>query len=107
MRERVATTDDPQVSAVEELTEPATDAAAMAVAPELMAQTFGEYVRLLENADRWAQLALPIDRGTFVDKLDAVRRIRNDVMHFNPDPVPPDSVDKLRNILSMIRQYCD
>ena len=41
----MATTDDPQVSAVEELTDPAQDAAAMAVAPELMAQTFGEYVR--------------------------------------------------------------
>jgi len=41
----VATTEDPQVSAVEELTEPTQDAAAMAAAPELMAQTFGEYMR--------------------------------------------------------------
>jgi D-xylose transport system permease protein len=41
----VATTDDPQVSAVEELTEPTDDPGAMAVAPELMAQTFGQYVR--------------------------------------------------------------
>jgi D-xylose transport system permease protein len=34
-----------EVSAVEELTEPTADPGAMAVAPELMAQTFGQYVR--------------------------------------------------------------
>ncbi|MBV9410702.1 MAG: hypothetical protein JO148_03850, partial [Acidimicrobiia bacterium] len=41
----MATTEDPQVSAVEELTGPSQNAAEMAVAPELMAQTFGAYVR--------------------------------------------------------------
>src|SRR2546421_11673186 len=64
MRERVATTDDPQVSAVEELPEPATDAAAMAVAPELMAQTFGEYVRAWVARVRGGEAgALPVIAG--------------------------------------------
>jgi len=39
--------EDPQVSAVEELEEPAEKAAALAVPAELVAQTFGEYVRAL------------------------------------------------------------
>jgi len=41
----VARADDPQVSAVEELEQRSDDPAAMAVAPELMAQSFREYVR--------------------------------------------------------------
>src|SRR5436305_2498523 len=60
----MATTDDPQVSAVEELTEPAGDAAAMAVAPELMAQTFGEYVRAWVARVRGGDAgALPVIAG--------------------------------------------
>jgi len=60
----VATTDDPQVSAVEELTAPKEDAAAMAVAPELMAQTFGEYVRAWIARVRGGEAgALPVIAG--------------------------------------------
>jgi D-xylose transport system permease protein len=63
----VATTDDPQVSAVEELTEPTSDAAAMAVAPELMAQTFGEYVRAWVARVRGGEAgALPVIAGLIV-----------------------------------------
>lgn len=35
--------------------------------------TFGEYVRLLENPDRWDKLALALDRATFVRDLEEVR----------------------------------
>jgi D-xylose transport system permease protein len=63
----VATTDDPQVSAVEKLTEPTMDAAAMAVAPELMAQTFGEYVRAWVARVRGGDAgALPVIAGLIV-----------------------------------------
>src|SRR5437660_11787144 len=60
----MAATDDPQVSSVEELTEPAGDAAAMAVAPELMAQTLGEYVRAWVARVRGGDAgALPVIAG--------------------------------------------
>jgi hypothetical protein len=45
--------------------------------------TFGEYIRLLENPDRWARLCLPVDRSVFVAQLKRIRLIRNDVMHFD------------------------
>ncbi len=61
------TTDDPQVSAVEELTEPTKDAAAMAVAPELMAQTFGEYVKAWVARVRSGDAgALPVIAGLII-----------------------------------------
>ena len=63
----MATTEDPQVSAVEELMEPTKDAAAMAVAPELMAQTFGEYVRAWVAKVRGGDAgALPVIAGLLI-----------------------------------------
>ncbi len=63
----MATTEDPQVSAVEELTEPSSDKAAMAAAPELMAQTFGEFVRAWLARVRGGDAgALPVVGGLIV-----------------------------------------
>ena len=60
--------------------------------------TLGGYCRLLENKDNWKQLGLNIDRVEFVKHLDAVRQIRNNVMHFNPDGPSEDETRKLRDI---------
>ena len=58
--------------------------------------TMGEYIRLLENPQNWERLALKIDRASFVDQLQIVRRIRNDIMHFDPDPLGPIDLERLR-----------
>ncbi len=58
--------------------------------------TFGEYIRILENPDNWEAIAVDIDRQTFTKRLDDVRKIRNDVMHFHPDGISPDDLDILR-----------
>jgi hypothetical protein len=66
--------------------------------------TFGEYVRLLENETRWKKLNLPIDRATFCAYLDKVREIRNDVMHFDPDGIPPNDLERLREFSNFLRE---
>lgn len=58
--------------------------------------SFGEYIRLLENPDRWKDLKIEIDRNTFTKRLDEVRRIRNDVMHFHPDGISDHDLETLR-----------
>jgi len=58
--------------------------------------TFGEIIRLLENPEHWQQISLALDRATLTKRLDQVRRIRNDVMHFHPDGISPDDVEILR-----------
>jgi CBS domain containing-hemolysin-like protein len=58
--------------------------------------TFGEYVRLLEKPDNWKVLNLMMDRSTFTKRLDQVRRIRNEVMHFHPDGISAEDLDTLR-----------
>ena len=65
--------------------------------------TLGEYLRLVENPDNWDKLALSIDRELFIKKLDEIRRIRNDVMHFDPDGTPDEDIDKLRDFVRLMQ----
>jgi CBS domain-containing protein len=65
----------------------------------------GDYQRVLENPERWAKLGWPLDRATFIKRLDDLRLIRNNVMHFNPEPLPPNTVERLRFILKLLRDF--
>lgn len=64
--------------------------------------TFGEYVRLLQNEGNWAKLNMRIDRKTFTGWLEKIRDIRNDVMHFDPDPMDPADLKLLRDIAGLL-----
>lgn len=66
--------------------------------------TFGEYIRLLEEPGRWAKVGLAIDRTVFIDRLNRVRKIRNDVVHFDPDPLPDEDLNELRQIVKFLQQ---
>jgi CBS domain-containing protein len=65
--------------------------------------TFGEYLRLLEKPDNWEHLKIPVHRQTFIKHLDVVRDLRNDVMHFNPDPFDEEALEKLRLFANFMR----
>jgi len=65
--------------------------------------TFGEYVRLLENPDRWSNLVLSIDRSLFIKQLDKIRMIRNDVMHFDPDGIADSDLETLRDFVRFLQ----
>lgn len=67
--------------------------------------SIGDYQRVLETRDGWERLGWPLDRASFISRLEEIRRIRNKVMHFHPDPVPEDAVDKLRRFNSLLHQY--
>lgn len=66
--------------------------------------TFGDYVRLLENQERWDKLEIKVNRKVFCADLDAVREIRNDVMHFDPDGISSDALETLRNFTNLMKQ---
>jgi CBS domain-containing protein len=65
--------------------------------------TFGEYVRLVQEPDRWNRLGLRIDRTTFVKDLERVNDIRNDVMHFDPEGITSDELDELRKTAKFLQ----
>lgn len=64
---------------------------------------FGEYKRLLEDPENWAKLKLNLDRAKFVELLEKVRHIRNDVMHFDPDGIADSDVQTLRHFSTFVR----
>ncbi len=66
--------------------------------------SFGEYIRLLEDPDRWQKLATQIDRATFCKQLDQVRKVRNDVMHFDPDGIPESDETLLANFARFLHR---
>jgi len=65
--------------------------------------TLGEYIRLIENPDQWEKLSLNIDREVFIGKLEEIRQIRNDVMHFDADNIAEQDVKKLREFVRLLQ----
>jgi len=66
--------------------------------------TFGEYVRLLEPMEAWPKLNVSVDRGPFLRELKEVKAIRNDVMHFDPDPLGDIEIALLRNFAAFLER---
>jgi len=66
--------------------------------------TFGEYIRLMENPERWQALSLPMDRAAFCSQIERVRTIRNDVMHFDPDGIDPEDLAHLRSFTKLLQK---
>jgi hypothetical protein len=64
--------------------------------------SFGEYQRLLENPQVWVRLDLEIDRQQFCVQLNHIRQIRNDVMHFDPDGIPDEDMERLRDFVRFL-----
>ena len=66
--------------------------------------TFGECTRLLEKPEHWQRLGVSLDRKTFVTQLSEVREIRNDVMHFHPDGLSADELQRLKNVRRLLQR---
>jgi hypothetical protein len=66
--------------------------------------TLGEYQRLIENPSNWDKLCIRVNRDIFVNKLDEIRRIRNDVMHFDPDGIASEDLIKLRDFVRLMQK---
>ncbi|MBU5613888.1 CBS domain-containing protein [Geomonas azotofigens] len=66
--------------------------------------SYGEYIRLLANPERWDKLNIAIDRITCIDKFENVRRIRNEVMHFDPEGLPEKDLLTLREFARFLQK---
>ncbi len=65
--------------------------------------TLGGYYQLLGRQERWERLGLDLDRREFVKQIDWVRERRNDVMHFDPEGLEPEDIEKLEGIARFFR----
>ena len=64
--------------------------------------TLGEIQYLLSEPSSFARLAWTADRAVFVEQLNEVREIRNEVMHFSPDPIEAHKLATLERFLAWI-----
>jgi Mrr N-terminal domain/CBS domain len=65
--------------------------------------TLGEVHRFISNVENFDKLGWAADRRVVSTKLDIVRRIRNEVMHFSPDPLEERDLLLLRTFLNWTR----
>jgi predicted transcriptional regulator len=66
--------------------------------------TIGQYVRLFQHPQIWEKLDLKIDAGELVTLLENVRVIRNDVMHFDQDPMTPEELGTLKRAVRFMQE---
>jgi hypothetical protein len=66
--------------------------------------SLGEIQRLLDQPSNWERLEWPADRQVFIKALNTIREIRNEIMHFSPDPIEKGRLEKLDAFLKMVRE---
>jgi restriction system protein len=67
-------------------------------------KTLGTYVTALKRQVIWDKLGWRgVDQHMMHSLMDRVRMIRNDVMHFSPDPITPQELDTLASAMRMLR----
>jgi len=67
--------------------------------------TMGDYQTVLSNQGCWSSLDWPLDRTMFIERLDELRQLRNDLVHFNPDPIPRTTVERVKHMIQLLKVY--
>lgn len=65
--------------------------------------TFGDYVRFFRQDNIWTHLGWQIDCRLFTGKLDQIREVRNEIMHFRPDPLTATQRQRLEEFAGWMR----
>jgi hypothetical protein len=65
--------------------------------------TMGEIQRIITSRRNWERLGWPADRKVFTEAINNIRKTRNGIMHFNPDPLEPGRLYALEAFLKMVR----
>lgn len=67
--------------------------------------TFGDYVTMFGNEKQWGKLKISrmADRKTFIEELEEIRGLRNDVMHFRPAGLEDGKKELLRKFVDYLR----
>ncbi|MEU4537060.1 CBS domain-containing protein [Streptosporangium sp. NPDC023825] len=65
--------------------------------------TFGNYFHLLKDQGRWEVLGWNVDQEILLEYLEEVRKARNELMHFSPDPLSPTQYAAVHGLLAVLR----
>lgn len=65
--------------------------------------TLGAYKHLFGAQEAFVKLHWGLDHGLFLNAIEAVRQVRNDLMHFSADPPAADQLESIRSLLQVLR----
>lgn len=69
--------------------------------------TFGHYVRIFENEDLFKKINIKVNRVMVQKMLVEVNKIRNEVMHFNPEAMEASDLLILRRTQNFLQQIIE
>ncbi|SNT48798.1 restriction system protein [Streptosporangium subroseum] len=75
-------------------------AAKVSSANDLM---LGAYKHLLASSAHWDRLEWPLDHELFLGLLELIREVRNELMHFAPDPLDGETLTRVEGFIEMLR----
>lgn len=66
--------------------------------------TFGDYIIVFGCEEQWEKLSIAAERKTFIQNLDAIRNIRNEIMHFRPEGINAAKKSQIESMVKYLRQ---
>ena len=66
--------------------------------------TFGEYLEILKRPEYWEKLQLKVTKNILIEQLDNVRKIRNRIMHFEPEGIRSEDVELLKRTADFLNR---
>lgn len=66
--------------------------------------TFGEYLEILKRPEYWEKLQLKVSKNLLIAQLDNVRKIRNRIMHFEPEGIRSEDVELLKTTADFLNR---
>lgn len=67
------------------------------------AMTIGDIKHFVDRAENWKALGLRLSREAFVEWVDLVRQLRNEIAHFNQDEDSMMMLDQVSNLTKFLR----
>lgn len=67
------------------------------------AMTIGDIKQFVAKADNWNSIGLRLSHDVFIDWLEQIRLVRNDIAHFNQDEDLGLILDQIRNLTLFLR----
>lgn len=69
--------------------------------------TFGHYVRIFENEELFKKIEIKVNRSILQKMLVKVNKVRNEVMHFNPEAMEDSDLLILRKTQNFLQQIIE
>jgi hypothetical protein len=67
---------------------------------------FSDYTYILGNDEVWEKLNVPFHQSTFINDLNIVRQIRNNVVHFRPGSLDKKDLELLEQMSECLQEVC-